>query len=379
MSDQEKMPNPYQPPETEDPLREAMEYRDNFEDDAEFQEALSLWPVCPECGKRRITRCPICKVAGNLFPLADSEFWFEIQESAQTQKTECSTGHSCCQGDGGCQSGSSRPPVPGLQLSQDLLPSNIDLGRYMPAEIAKQAANSATADSSTTDTAAANSAAEPVLEKEAGDNGQPASLLTNQLGPGVPDPRQPAFYLVQDGFNAAPVPTIISVTSDSVAKEMLESFSLEEQLRKSEAGLTRQRELKLVVCHVCSEPFEPKFPHRCEWCGHVFEEDPEGEEAAVTGKESLSSELNDSESEKDDWVQTGIRPEEDNNRVIFATFFVLIVLFCLAMGYLWFLFREPSSKNTLSAASSAVPAAASTSSASETSIPSGQKETASNK
>lgn len=67
--------NPFAPPIDEDFLKTALEYRDNFENDAEFQEALAVWPRCPNCGRRRVARCPICKTSGTLFPLGDNNFW----------------------------------------------------------------------------------------------------------------------------------------------------------------------------------------------------------------------------------------------------------------------------------------------------------------
>jgi hypothetical protein len=33
-------------------------------------EVLDVWPCCPECGKRRLTRCPICGTSGADFPPA---------------------------------------------------------------------------------------------------------------------------------------------------------------------------------------------------------------------------------------------------------------------------------------------------------------------
>lgn len=40
--------------------------------DIEPEEDLWDWPVCPECQQRRQTVCPVCKVAGDDFPLGDS-------------------------------------------------------------------------------------------------------------------------------------------------------------------------------------------------------------------------------------------------------------------------------------------------------------------
>ena len=36
------------------------------------------------------------------------------------------------------------------------------------------------------------------------------------------------------------------------------------------AGTVGTREAFLVICPVCDEPFAPRHPRRCEWCGHRF-------------------------------------------------------------------------------------------------------------
>ncbi len=71
----EEEENPYVPPLSEDYLKSAWQYRDNFDTEEEFQEALRQWPKCPRCGRRRITRCPICKTSSDLFPLAAQEYF----------------------------------------------------------------------------------------------------------------------------------------------------------------------------------------------------------------------------------------------------------------------------------------------------------------
>ena len=86
--------NPYAPPLVEDFYKTALEYRDNFENEEEFQEALRVWPRCPSCGRRRITRCPICKTSGNLFPLGDPSFWNE--NARETNANERPTCRSLC-------------------------------------------------------------------------------------------------------------------------------------------------------------------------------------------------------------------------------------------------------------------------------------------
>jgi hypothetical protein len=38
------------------------------------QNDICAWPVCPECGRRRQTVCPICETLGDDFPLADANY-----------------------------------------------------------------------------------------------------------------------------------------------------------------------------------------------------------------------------------------------------------------------------------------------------------------
>ena len=92
--------NPYEPPIEEEVLESAYEYRDRFESDEDFRESLAVWPRCPECGRRRITRCPICKTSGDLFPLGDGDFWNVRQDPNAQEPAD-----GCACGNGGCGNG----------------------------------------------------------------------------------------------------------------------------------------------------------------------------------------------------------------------------------------------------------------------------------
>ena len=35
-------------------------------------DSISAWPACPDCGLRRMTRCPACRVADDRFALGDA-------------------------------------------------------------------------------------------------------------------------------------------------------------------------------------------------------------------------------------------------------------------------------------------------------------------
>jgi len=60
-----------------------------------------MWPVCPGCGARRATRCPICGTAGTDFAQADPDFLGTpgVGDDAKAMSCGC--------GSGGCSSGGS--------------------------------------------------------------------------------------------------------------------------------------------------------------------------------------------------------------------------------------------------------------------------------
>lgn len=294
MSDPDSTTNPYFPPQTEDVLREAMEYRDQFEDEREFEEALAVWPVCPQCGRRRSTTCPICNVSGNLFPLADADFWFKEAEPPESQA--CSErGSSCqCGHDHSCGSDPSSPS----------LPSSDFLRKYVPGA------------TKTDDSVRGQTPAEPLSDTPTDQSTIP-SQLHNELQPGLPAPGKPSIFLVEEGSRG---PLAISVTADQFALGML--GELEDQ-DSSEGNAPKS--LRLVLCHVCSEPFEPRFRNQCEWCGHVFDE--------PAGDTSEAGELDRTEEYK-----PVLAHEEEFNPSIVMVFVVLGLLFLGAMAYLWFLF-----------------------------------------
>lgn len=59
------------------------------------------WPSCPECGARRMTRCPVCGTAGTDFVQADPDFVGSLAIDQDAQPLSCGCGS------GGCSSGSS--------------------------------------------------------------------------------------------------------------------------------------------------------------------------------------------------------------------------------------------------------------------------------
>ncbi len=119
--------NPYAPPfvDAVSPAerQEAYEKRGQaFETEAEFDEALEIWPRCPSCGRRRITRCPICKTSGDLFPLGDGDFFDHDRDS--NPELEDAPRHCRC--GGGCSHRERK-----MLLDDSELPSTLD-GEIIP-------------------------------------------------------------------------------------------------------------------------------------------------------------------------------------------------------------------------------------------------------
>lgn len=259
--------NPYTAPIKEDFLKDAMQYRDNFEDEQEFQEALAIWLVCPQCGRRRTTRCPICKVSGNLFPLGDDNFWVEPVEDSNSSHHSCSCGGNC-----GHHQGS----------------PSVDRKNF-------------------------------------------PSQLAGEIEPGVRDYRyKPSFLNPYPENSEDPSPKDLPNLSISVSDPVYSGITPVKKLMDLEkTGEEERKDLKLLVCHVCSEPFVPHFPPRCEWCGYVFDPSDESME---------EDEFEDRESDFDvPDPATYQRSEELNPRIML----VLAVLGIAAVGaflYLCLLF-----------------------------------------
>ncbi len=285
--------NPYETSAKHDFLKDAMEYRDNFEDEEEFQEALALWPVCPDCGRRRITTCPICHASGNLFPLADIDYW-DPETEIKPSEAKSDAQKSCC-----CQD---------LDHQQN--------GDHQCS--CQKDANS------------------PCSEQV--DNSKPSDLSTNEKDSSDQEvnPNKYVFstQLGNDPLGIRP----FEVSSDFSANDFEDS---------GEKVITKQTELKLVVCHVCSEPFVPNFPPRCEWCGHIFEsgkniykkikqnEDPAADE---TFTEDLDATVT---LDLDEFLHRKVlenKQEEINPKLLFVIG-LLVVLGCAAAFYFYNLFR----------------------------------------
>ncbi|MHB8901182.1 MAG: putative signal transducing protein [Thermoguttaceae bacterium] len=85
-------------------------------EDGEAGDEAPAWPVCPECGARRTTRCPICATSGTDFTEADRVFLGDLAADAPEEECSGSCSGSCGDGAGrSCESVS----VPGDLAESD--------------------------------------------------------------------------------------------------------------------------------------------------------------------------------------------------------------------------------------------------------------------
>ena len=309
--------NPYAPPQSEDPLVDAMRYRDYFEEEEEFQSALAIWPVCPTCGRRRLTRCPICKTAGNLFPLADADYW-DPNSEYWDEKVDA------------------------------ILPSKIpEAPKYTAGHTAGHAHGNCPSCGSSGENCA-----------------PPPSDSDNQLFWGMPDLRKDPLPRLVDlpSISVQNPESATAANAEESADEINGASGANEANGVSETSKTASEpRLALVTCYVCDEPFVPKFPSRCEWCGYAFGDRPQqghsSNDDASNGDDpnddAVSGSASDREnSEKgadgenssldEEIVAHHHRLHDDgdtlNGRVLLVLG-MMAALFCGALLYFWWLFR----------------------------------------
>ena len=262
--------NPYEPPIEEEVLESAYEYRDRFESDEDFRESLAVWPRCPECGRRRITRCPICKTSGDLFPLGDGDFW-NVRQAPNAQEPA----DGCACGNGGCGNGCH---------------NRHDEALYNEAET-------------------------------------PAAL-DGEIFPGLPSPRRldKRHEKTSDVFDALP-DRRQRVTSWS------DVDAARGEKKESEGDADSERQSATVaVCHVCSEAFVPQFPRRCEWCGYDFGEGVDDENFAADGSDSGVDEyLARKNAEPNEDAEANLNRVVITLGALGLVVVILILLFCRAM------------------------------------------------
>ncbi len=239
--------NPYEPPIEEDPIKSSSEYRTIFETEEDFQEAAAIWPKCPQCGRRRTTRCPVCKTSRDIFPLGDSAFWSDNSDetSARDAQTKCERapnesnveGNTC--ENSGCSCGSNGCACDSFDNNRE---------------------------SAKTPVCPRGNRHDDALYAES----ERAATLDGEMIPGVPSPRRicSCQEKTSDVFDNLPE-----------QRQRLDAWP--------EGNADQGQSAPVCVCNVCSEAFVPQFPRRCEWCGYDFgnglEEDVELESEDANG------------------------------------------------------------------------------------------------
>jgi len=281
--------NPFAPPIDDDFLKTALEYRDNFENDEEFQEALSVWPRCPNCGRRRVTRCPICKTSGTLFPLGDDAFWdFRSDEEKARDAEFYEEEIGSCGGGCGCGNSSARRQN---RAWADVGRSKS--GRQTPRstpttpERARVDGSGARGcgcggDGNCGDDCACGCGG-------VGNCGDDCACADEKKSDGAETKRPEPENLFEKGF--------------------------------------------VALCHVCSEAFVPKFPKRCEWCDYEFPDGEEPAESAETPADVLAFLARKKAEEADDFLDQPATPQ------LYWTLVAIGVGALLFCAYFAFLFR----------------------------------------
>lgn len=244
------------------------EYGESFETEEDFQKTLALWPVCPDCGRRRTVRCPVCHHAGDIFPPADMDFWNGVDEvpgKFTGSVSSVSTGGSCrgasCGGgpkeDKGVNGPEESTPPPSarplIRNDSELYPGVRDWRKPLwdfsdPVEKSVSDADSPQSENKESET----------WEAPAPDDPVPGSI-----------PGEKSFSVSNPNYYRRPMTTIDLIPGENVPKR-------------------GERGIPLVTCPVCDEPFVPKYAPYCEECGHSFEKAEEGDETDKTEKGMIS-------------------------------------------------------------------------------------------
>ena len=277
--------NPFEPPIDDDFLKTALEYRDNFENDEAFREALAVWPRCPDCGRRRVTRCPVCKTSGTLFPLGDNNFWDFRSDEEKARDAEIFDEEE----NFGCSCGCGRRSSASRRQNR----AWADVGRSKRAVEAEAAERDGRgSDENCGDSCACES------DGNCGDSRACGS------GGGCGDSR--ACGSGETGGDAA--------------------AKTQEPENLFEKGL-------VAVCYVCSEAFVPKFPKRCEWCDFEFPDGEEPAENTETPADVLAFLARKKAEEADDYLDQPPSPQ------LYWTLVAMGVGALLFCAYFAFLFR----------------------------------------
>ena len=309
------------------------EYGGDFQSEDDFRKTLALWPVCPECGRRRTVRCPVCGHEGNLFPPGDVDFWDGVNEvpgkltgpiASEFAPGGCHCG-SCCgghhqkapphEGQGasetaatggtkisgaqGATGGATKPPRPARSLlnsDSELYPGVRDwrkpLWNFSDGDGVHGDGSEENADGNNEDRLADGDTSSADSPKENGTWEAPAPEESR-----FPGMDEKSFSVSNPNYFRRPMATIDLVPGESELVETSEksdSDSKPTMEAQSDRGSEKWppavcRGAALVVCPVCDEPFVPKYRPRCEGCGHLFDEGAEPDESvspSITDNES---------------------------------------------------------------------------------------------
>ena len=265
------------------------EYQDLFESEEEFFRTVAVWPVCPECGRRREVSCPVCHRVRSLFPPADDDFWFGSDDPVSVGSTAscgCRGGENCGSKDIVSTAESVSTGKITLSESSELIPRGNGVGRRPTDDFAASAETS-------------------------------ESCVWEFSEPENDSAKKGNFSAASDSIYTAKT---FSVTTPYFHRSTMETLDMTPEKKPSTEDLSRkfQKEgLRLVVCPTCDEPFVPKYLPFCKGCGHRFDD-------------SVSSAVEEALSEADD-----LSLETDGGRValmavgmvIVAILFVLFLIF----------------------------------------------------
>lgn len=295
---------------------DALKYRDNFDEEEDFLESLAIWPVCPKCGNRRETVCPICHVTCDLFPLADIDYWDPPEATGAVSGDEPGSSASS-----GCQCGGSC--------------GHHDHDHDHNCEHDHDKAGHCQCK----DSSGTNVAEEAVAEGAAAEGAAVDNLPAQQ--------EQPCVLPNKYSFSTQEGDDPMGIRSFSVSSEYSKEDFDDSQEDKV---ITRQTEVKLCVCHVCSEPFVPKFLSKCSHCGYDFDK-PENTDRSDSSdrtddySEEFAEDIHDMSGtitvDLDNYIRGGTSDDdrEKVNNKLFVALLILLGLGCAAMVYFYFLFK----------------------------------------
>ena len=265
------------------------ECQGHFESEDEFLRTVAVWPVCPECGRRREVSCPVCRRTGDLFPPADDEFWFSSEDAPSVDQTPisfCGCGGETCRGEK-----AHSVNKPHLSKEKTLSESTELIPRDSAAPAEDFAASADTADQNT------------VWQFS-----EPKTDFTPGFGDSV---ENDSIYTAKT----------FTVSTPNYHRSTMETLDMTPEMKTSPEDFSRRFQkggLRLVTCPTCDEPFVPKYLPVCKGCGHRFDD-------------SLDSADKLNLSDTDEPAQ-----EADGGRVALMAFGMTVVAILFVLFFLFF-------------------------------------------